>query len=69
MDTDRTSPQQEQLEEHSLPGTNQAGKAIAPRETDELERNSTERSSADQTHLDEHSLPGTNQAGKPIPGT
>jgi hypothetical protein len=42
---------QEQIKEHSLPGTNQAGKGPGSCEEDEKE-------------IEEHSLPGTNQAGK-----
>ncbi len=57
-----------QLEEHSLPGTNQAGKG--PDSTDSEEPDGTpERGREPQDdhqddQLEEHSLPGTNQAGK-----
>jgi hypothetical protein len=52
----------EQLEQHSLPGTNQAGKGADPCENDsDQERRSR---AGDRSQLEEHSLPGTNQAGK-----
>jgi hypothetical protein len=57
---------QEQLEKHSLPGTNQAGKGARPsekRDDDEPEPGS--KAEQDQDQLEAHSLPGTNQAGKP----
>ena len=59
--TDR--PEQDHLEEHSLPGTNQAGKGPEPGEGAEPEY----RPRRGQPHdgaLEKHSLPGTNQAGK-----
>jgi len=48
MKSKRRDRKQNQLE-HSIPGSNQAGKAADLGEKDQLE---------------EHSLPGTNQAGK-----
>ncbi len=52
-----------QLEEHSLPGTNQAGKGPEPRQdADPENRPKADRPNDDA--LEEHSLPGTNQAGK-----
>jgi hypothetical protein len=54
---------QEQLEEHSLPGTNQAGKAASSCEEKDREKGPG-RSAQHQDQLGEHSLPGTNQAGK-----
>ena len=54
---------EEQLEEHSLPGTNQAGKeASSCEEKDQKKRPG--RAPQHQDQLEEHSLPGTNQAGK-----
>ena len=54
---------QEQLEEHSLPGTNQAGKEATSCEEKDQEKRSG-RAPQHQDQLEEHSLPGTNQAGK-----
>ena len=54
---------EEQLEEHSLPGTNQAGKEAAScEEKDDKKRSGS--ATEHQEQLEEHSLPGTNQAGK-----
>jgi len=59
--------EQDQLEEHSLPGTNQAGEGPRSSETTDQE-NRPGRTPEHQEHVEEHSLPGTNQAGKgPIP--
>ena len=61
---------EEQLEEHSLPGTNQAGKGPGSSEDNDQEnRPGGEAAHQDQLEeqLEEHSLPGTNQAGKPLP--
>jgi hypothetical protein len=55
---------QEQLEEHSLPGTNQAGKDIVPCEENDQEKMSGGAESPEDEQLEEHSLPGTNQAGE-----
>ena len=55
--------EQDQLEEHSLPGTNQAGKGPDPCEQAEPETMPGGRRRQDGA-LKEHSLPGTNQAGK-----
>jgi len=59
MENQDQDSKQEQLVEHSLPGTNQAGKGA---------KNDHERKPAGRTEnrheLEEHSLPGTNQAGK-----
>ena len=54
---------EEQLEEHSLPGTNQAGKGADSQEENSQEHrpDGAEAQSADELA---HSLPGTNQAGK-----
>ena len=50
------------LEEHSLPGTNQAGKG--PGSSDGNDQESRGGKAIDQDQLEDHSLPGTNQAGK-----
>ena len=58
-------PKGDQLEEHSLPGTNQAGTGPDDCE-DHSEQPHTSRAQASQQEdqLEKHSLPGTNQAGK-----
>ena len=53
---------QDQLDEHSLPGTNQVGKGPGS-----CEKNDENRPGGGTQHpdpLDEHSLPGTNQADR-----
>ena len=63
---------QDQLEQHSLPGTNQAGKG--PEKNDQESRPGGGAEHQDQhgdlgdkqDQLEEHSLPGTNQAGKEV---
>lgn len=62
MDNDAPRGQQDQLEEHSLPGTNQAGTGPGSSEDDPGDA-STEGTPQRQEDLDAHSLPGTNQAG------
>ena len=52
---------QDQLDEHSLPGTNQAGKGPGSCEENDQE-NGPGRETQHPDQLDEHSLPGTNQA-------
>ena len=63
MENEDRRREQDQLEEHSLPGTNQAGKG-----SDQCGEAAPEnRPGRGQRHdgaLEEHSLPGTNQAGK-----
>jgi hypothetical protein len=54
---------QAQLNEHSLPGTNQAGKELG-REGNDQENRPRDGGAQHQDELEEHSLPGTNQAGK-----
>lgn len=62
----------EQREEHSLPGTNQAGKGPGESEEEDVERGrlgTTEETTrpADappEGQVERHSLPGTNQAGR-----
>jgi hypothetical protein len=58
---------EEQLEEHSLPGTNQAGKEASSCEEKDREKRPG-RAPQHQDQLEEHSLPGTNQAGKEATG-
>jgi hypothetical protein len=58
---------QDRLEEHSLPGTNQAGKGPGSSEENDQENQESgpgDTGSQHQDQLEEHSLPGTNQAGK-----
>ena len=55
---------QDQLEKHSLPGTNQAGKGSGPGETHDQENRPGDGEAQQQDRLEKHSLPGTNQAGK-----
>ena len=55
---------QDQLEEHSLPGTNQAGKGASSCEKNDQENRPGSDWAQHQDQLEEHSLPGTNQAGK-----
>jgi len=54
----------DQLEEHSLPGTNQAGKEADSSDECDLAVRPGRETSRQQEQLEEHSLPGTNQAGK-----
>ena len=58
---------QDQLEEHSLPGTNQAGEDIASCEKTDQENSPGSGGQHHQDQLEEHSLPGTNQAGRDLP--
>ena len=55
---------QDQLEKHSLPGTNQAGKGPGRSESEHEPTKSPARGAQEQDRLEKHSLPGTNQAGK-----
>jgi hypothetical protein len=61
---DKNRGKQNQLEEHSLPGTNQAGKGPGSPEENDQNDGSDRGRAQDQDQLEEHSLPGTNQAGK-----
>ena len=54
----------DQLEKHSLPGTNQAGKGSDSCETDDHKSRPGGSAGPQQDQLEKHSLPGTNQAGK-----
>ncbi|HVH26723.1 MAG TPA: hypothetical protein VM818_08190 [Vicinamibacterales bacterium] len=63
MENEEHGGKKDQLEEHSLPGTNQAGKEPSSCEKTDLE-NRPGGGSEDQDQLEDHSLPGTNQAGK-----
>ena len=56
--------EQDQLEEHSLPGTNQAGKGPSSSVETDQEHRPGNGGHEHQDQLEEHSLPGTNQAGK-----
>ena len=51
---------QDQLDQHSLPGTNQAGKGPGAREENALENGPDDSKGQRQDQLEEHSLPGTN---------
>jgi hypothetical protein len=64
MDHEDRGADQEQLEKHSLPGTNQAGKGPGSCEDHATEDGSADLQGGRQDQLEEHSLPGTNQAGK-----
>jgi len=52
------------LDEHSLPGTNQAGKGPGSCDGNDQENRPRGGGATHQDQLEEHSLPGTNQAGK-----
>jgi hypothetical protein len=54
---------QDQIEEHSLPGTNQAGKGPGACETNDQENRPGGRVAQHQEQLEEHSLPGTKTIG------
>ena len=62
MDTKAQGRKQGPIEEHSLPGTNQAGKGPGSGEENNQEKRPS--GGGTQDRLEEHSLPGTNQAGK-----
>jgi len=65
MENKERRSEQDQLEAHSIPGTNQAGKGPEPcEEADPKNRPDHERQRQHDDGLEEHSLPGTNQAGK-----
>ena len=53
----------DQRDQHSLPGTNQAGKGPSSSEQHDREKQPSEGEADTSEQLDEHSLPGTNQAG------
>ena len=63
MENEDHGGKQNQLEEHSLPGTNQAGTVPGSCEKNDQD-NRPGHGEALQDHLEEHTLPGTNQAGK-----
>lgn len=52
------------LDQHSLPGTNQAGKGPSSAEQNDRETQPSEGEAQTSEQVEEHSLPGTNQAGK-----
>ena len=63
MDNEVPGDRPDQLEEHSLPGTNQAGKGARPRQGNDR-KNRPRGGATTPDQLEEHSLPGTDQAGK-----
>jgi hypothetical protein len=66
MESESRGGEHKQLEEHSLPGTNQAAKGPGSCAANDRE-NSPDRGRAhDHDELERHSLPGTNQAGKEV---
>jgi hypothetical protein len=64
MENEDRRRKQDQLEEHSLPGTNQAGKGPGSCEKNDPENRPSGEGVEHQDQLEKHSLPGTNQAGK-----
>lgn len=65
MENTKHGRKQDQLEEHSLPGTNQAEKGPGSCDENDEENTPGRRGATHpQDQLEEHSLPGTNQAGK-----
>jgi hypothetical protein len=64
MGNDDHGGKQDQLEEHSLPGTHQAGKGPGTCEETDQENGPGLDEPQQQDQIEEHSLPGTNQAGK-----
>lgn len=62
MGNEDRSGKQDHLEEHSLPGTNQAGRGPDSFEENGPRNRDGEAPQQDQT--EKHSLPGTNQAGQ-----
>jgi hypothetical protein len=64
MENEDHGGKQDQLQEHSLPGTNQAGKGPSSCEKNDQENKPGVEVSEHQDQLEGHSLPGTNQAGK-----
>ena len=64
MENEDHGGEQDQLEEHSLPGTNQAGQGPSSCEETDQENTTGGEGPQPQDQLEEHSLPGTNQAGK-----
>jgi hypothetical protein len=64
MENEDHGGKQDQLQEHSLPGTNQAGKGPSSCEKNDQENKPGVGVAEHQDQLEGHSLPGTNQAGK-----
>jgi hypothetical protein len=64
MENEDRGGKQDQLEEHSLPGTNQAGKGPSSCEKNDQANRPGGGGAQHQDQLEEHSLPGTNRAGK-----
>lgn len=59
MENEDHGGKQDQLEEHTLPGTNQAGKGPGAGEKDDQENKPGGRGAQRQEQLEEQSLPGT----------
>jgi hypothetical protein len=64
MENEDRRGKRDQLDEHSLPGTNQAGKGPGSCEQNDQEKRRGGAGAEHQDQVEEHSLPGTNQAGK-----
>ena len=64
MEDENRGSEQDQLNDHSLPGTNQAGKEAGSCEENDQENRPGGGRAQHQDQLEKHSLPGTNQAGK-----
>ena len=64
MENEDHGGKHDQLEEHSLPGTNQAGKGLSSCEKSDQENSPSGGGPQHKDQLEEHSLPGTTQAGK-----
>ena len=64
MEDKNHGSKQDQLNEHSLPGTNQAGTGPGSCEKNDQENRPGGGGAEHQDQLEKHSLPGTNQAGK-----
>lgn len=64
MGRESRRPRPDRVEQHSLPGTNQAGKGPGTCEEPGRPKNSSEEGVLRPNGLSRHSLPGTDQAGK-----
>jgi hypothetical protein len=67
MENQKHGGKQDKLAEHSLPGTNQAGKDVPQVNTTTKKPDQGKGGPQLPDQLEEHSLPGTNQAGKDLP--
>ena len=63
MENEDHGGKQDQLEEHSLPGSNQAAKGPGACEKDDQKNKPGGRGAQHQEQLEEHSLPGTKTTG------